>query len=526
MVEGQKLLVVDDEEAICEGCRRIFSRQGFHVEKTSDAKLGLNMAEENDYAAILLDIKMPTMTGIEFLEHLRTRRPTVPVILMTGYPSVPSAISAVRLGAAGYVTKPFTPEEISQAVRQHLRRPGPATDAAEDGASSESWTPAAEGFHFWRNAWFQPGEDGTARVGAMVPRSQTAQGASMRLPRVGEVLYQGLPMASLDRNGQPSAVLPAPVSGIVVAVNERLAKPTAPAGGLAEGSWIAMVSPTRLDEETKTCTRRRVILLSAKPAAAREQQAKLAALGCQIRVAGSVEELASPLHDDLYGVLVMDAASFGQDGPAMVTRINAAAPTMKIVVAAPADSPLEPVYRARRIFYYAVEPIADDEIVEILESVFDTPEAAPKKNGVKLGPAPIATLNVVNRNGTKVRLMPAPELLQRDEGLGLLIRQKLLSRLVPIETLLGESPITPSSIMEVAGTCDRVVVLLARDMGRLPGTLVRDTKSEFISVDSAGAACVTTLVVQPESPDAGLKGLGARELEALAEHIVNDLGAY
>ena len=61
-----RLLVVDDEEAICEGCRRILTRQGFAVEKTSDPVEGLDRATNTDYAAILLDIKMPAHDGIGF----------------------------------------------------------------------------------------------------------------------------------------------------------------------------------------------------------------------------------------------------------------------------------------------------------------------------------------------------------------------------------------------------------------------------------------------------------------------------
>ena len=57
---------------------------------------------------------MPEMDGLHFLEALRKEKPTVPVVLMTGYPSIPNAASAVRLGASDYVTKPFTPEEISR----------------------------------------------------------------------------------------------------------------------------------------------------------------------------------------------------------------------------------------------------------------------------------------------------------------------------------------------------------------------------------------------------------------------------
>jgi DNA-binding response OmpR family regulator len=523
MLEDPRLLVVDDEEAICEGCRRIFTRQGFEVEKTSDARVGLDLAEANDYSAILLDIKMPTMSGIEFLEALRIKKPNVPVILMTGYPSVPNAIAAIRLGAAGYVTKPFTPEEISQVVQKHLRQDGSAKEAA---ANAEPWNPAAEGFYFQHNAWVQPGEDGTARVGATVTKSQGAQIQTVQLPKLGEVVYQGLPLAALIGPEQAPVVIPAPVSGIVVAVNESLAKAPSPLwNDLCGDGWIAVVSPTRFEEETKNCTRRRVILLNADPASAHAQQTKLAALGCTVRTVGRWEDLASPLEDERFSVLLLDAASFGAGGPALVGRINAAAPGMKIVLVATAGSPLEAAYRAYRIFYYAVEPFADNEIAEVLEAVFRTPEPQPSKKA-KNGSGSIATINIVNRNGTKVRLMPAAGLLHKDEGLGMLIRQKLVERLFPIETMVGDSPINSNNIMKVAGTCDRLVVLLAKEVGRLPGSLVRDTKSEIISVSGEGSNHVTTLVVQPENADSGLNGLGFGNLTALAEHIVNDLASY
>ncbi len=523
MVEDQKLLVVDDEEAICEGCRRIFTRQGFEVEKTSDAREGLSLAEEKDYAAILLDIKMPTMSGIEFLESLRAKKPNVPVILMTGYPSVPNAIAAIRLGAAGYVTKPFTPEEISQVVQKHLR-----PDGAAHGASghAEPWVPASEGFYFWQNAWVQPGEDGTARVGATITKSQGANLQAVQLPKLGEVVYQGLPLAALTGPEQTPVVIPAPVSGIVVAVNESLCNSPSPLwNDLCGDGWIAVVSPTRFDEETKNCTRRRVILLNADPTSAQIQQAKLTALGCTVRTVGRWEDLASPLEDDRFSTLIMDAASFGPAGPALVGRINAAAPGMKIVLVATAGSPLEAAYRAYRIFYYAVEPFADNEIAEILEAVFHTPDPQPSKKG-KGRPGTIATINIVNRNGTKVRLMPAAGLLHKDEGLGMLIRQKLVERLFPIETMVGDSQITPNNVLKVAGTCDRLVVLVAKDVGRLPGSLVRDTKSEIVSVSGEASSNVTTLVVQPESAEGNLNDLGFGNLAALAEHIVNDLASY
>lgn len=526
MVVDPRLLVVDDEEAICEGCRRIFSRQGFQVEKTSDAREGLNLAAENQYAAILLDIKMPNMTGIEFLEQLRAKKRDVPVILMTGYPSVPNAISAVRLGAAGYVTKPFTPEEITQAVQQHVRAPAGESGAAVPAA--EVWSPAAEGFYFWNESWLQPGEDGSVRVGAMVARTQGGAIQGVRLPRIGEAVYQGLPLAEVTFSDRPSVLLPAPISGVVVALNEALASdPACLASDPCRCGWLASVCPTRFEEETKECLRRRMILVNCDEATARAQQERLTGLGCQVRLARSWEELSSPLQDERFQVVMLDAASFGREGPALVAKINASAPGARIVLVAGPNCQLEATYRAHRIFYYAVEPFADNEIADILDAVFRLQgPAAPKKERQKVPPGAIANINVINNSGTMVRLLAAPGLLRREQGLGLEIRHKLLDRLFPIETTAGDTKINAADLSKAASSVDRLVVLLAKDVGRLPGSLVRDTKWEHISVAGDGPGNVTTLVVQPATEEGGLCGFSARTTAALAEHIVNDLASY
>ena len=120
MIEDTQLLVVDDEDVVCRGCRRVLAREGFRVRTSTDANEGLSLAREWDYDAILLDIKMPDKDGIQFLEGLRETKPDVPVIIITGFPSPESEESAKRLGAARYITKPFTPDTITQAVRNML----------------------------------------------------------------------------------------------------------------------------------------------------------------------------------------------------------------------------------------------------------------------------------------------------------------------------------------------------------------------------------------------------------------------
>lgn len=109
------------------------------------------------------------------------------------------------------------------------------------------------------------------------------------------------------------------------------------------------------------------------------------------------------------------------------------------------------------------------------------------------------------------------------DGLGRLIRQKLLDKCFPVETTLGNARITPMEILDAASTCDRLLVLLARDTGRLPGSLVRDTKVEFVSVPGAESGKITLLAVQPDQHDGGPLEFDVRTTAALAEHIVNEM---
>ena len=526
MSDDQRLLVVDDEEAIGEGCRRIFTRLGYDVEKTSDARVGLQLAEKNEYAAILLDIKMPNMTGIEFLEQLRVKRPQVPVIFMTGYPSVPNTIAAIRLGAAGYVTKPFTPEEIAAAVQKHVS--GAAEPNEETSVAEDPWTPGAEGYLFLQDSWVQYGQDGTARTGTLTPRTQAGSIRSVRLPKVGEVVYQGLPLAAILRDGAPPQVIVSPLSGVVDAVNQPLGKePSALWEDPTSSGWIATIRPTRYDEELEQCRRRRVILVNADASTAEVQQAKLTALGHHVRVATNWDELGPALQDNGCGAILVDAASFGQQGPALIERLNAVAPDKKIVLLGTGDASLEAAYRSHRIFYYAVEPFADNEIIEILQAAF-RPSVPP----AKLSEAPptsndhIATLKIVNRNGGKVRLVAEAGLLPAREGLGMLIRRRLLDRQLPVETTFGERVVTPNSIASDASACDRVVVLMARDIDRLPGSLLRDVCAAYVSAGGMDLGNVTTLVIQPTRQEEGLSGLSEAILAALADHIVDELTSY
>lgn len=122
MVSQADVLVIDDEETVCKSCARILSEKGHRVKTALNGEEGLRQFEASHYDLVIADLKMPGTGGIGVLRQVRERSPETAVIVITGYSSVASAIEAMKLGAADYVEKPFTPDELAFAAAQALER--------------------------------------------------------------------------------------------------------------------------------------------------------------------------------------------------------------------------------------------------------------------------------------------------------------------------------------------------------------------------------------------------------------------
>lgn len=520
MLAEPRLLVVDDEELYCEACRRIFSRQGFVVEKSQDARRGLELAESNDYSAILLDVRMPEMDGLEFLRNLRATKPDVPVILMTGFPTIPGAASAVRLKASDYVTKPFTPEEITQAVR-NLLNCGQSAPLTARGA--DPWTPASSEVRFLGRSWAQPGVDTTYRVGAVLPRSRVGNSMAATLPRIGEVVYRGLPLMDLNIAGDPCRVAVSPLSGVVVAVNPAVADhPELLWSRPCSEGWVAAIAPTRPEEHWNLCRPRNVVLVSRDSAAAGVQARQLAELGCRVRIeADAAAMVAAALNDD-QPVLIFDEASLGAYGPAWAERLKMTVPAAKTLVLGTDNSPWETAYRQQKIFFYAIRPFDDYEITEVLDAMFCPGGRSAIPEAARTPSEPMRGILVRNHQGRKVYLAAFDGALRAHRGLGCAIRKRLLDRLLPIETYLGDKPFDPAETLKTAKTVDHLFALMVKDMGRIPGTLVREQENHAGWTEGRGSN-VTVWHVQPETHGPLLEGLPLATIEGLADLIVEEI---
>jgi DNA-binding NtrC family response regulator len=115
-----KVLVIDDERSVCISCLRILEEEGYDVQYTLSGQEGVARAIDGRWDVILLDLKMPDISGMEALAKIRGAHPEQPVIIITGYATIQASIEAIKRGAFDYIPKPFTPEELALSVAKAI----------------------------------------------------------------------------------------------------------------------------------------------------------------------------------------------------------------------------------------------------------------------------------------------------------------------------------------------------------------------------------------------------------------------
>ena len=131
-MKGVKVLVIDDEKVVVDSVNKILTDEGYDVTTNLSGRDGLTEALHADYDIVLTDIRMPDIGGMKVLRDIKRSKPSLPVIMITGYASVQSSVQAMKLGAADYVEKPFTPDQLIKAVDTALE-----TSASQEPESQE-----------------------------------------------------------------------------------------------------------------------------------------------------------------------------------------------------------------------------------------------------------------------------------------------------------------------------------------------------------------------------------------------------
>ena len=126
-----QILVVDDDEDICVYMQTMLSQAGYSVDTLTNPTRVMEEVRSQRYHLVVLDLMMPKVDGIELLRAIRRFDSDVAIIVLTGYPSVTTAVQALRLSVSDYIRKPFDVDEFLDAVERTCREKGLLTDAEE-----------------------------------------------------------------------------------------------------------------------------------------------------------------------------------------------------------------------------------------------------------------------------------------------------------------------------------------------------------------------------------------------------------
>ncbi len=129
-----RILIIDDEKRVREGCRAVLEEQGYHVMLAESGDAGVHMIEQSHFDVVLLDLMMPGLSGFEVMSHVKTIHPETVIIVITGHATLEHSIEAMKKGALDFLPKPFSPDQLKTTVYKAIE----FTQALQDIATEKS----------------------------------------------------------------------------------------------------------------------------------------------------------------------------------------------------------------------------------------------------------------------------------------------------------------------------------------------------------------------------------------------------
>jgi CheY-like chemotaxis protein len=216
----RKILVVDDEITVCKSIRQAIVSGDYSVDTALSGEEALKKDQENAYDLIITDLMMPGISGLELLKTLKAGRPGVNVIMVTGYPTIKTAVQSVKLGAFDYLPKPFTPADLRGLVSRAFKK----AESDEKGEGEVAATRIPSGYYYMLgHTWVKVEGDSRAIVGVIHDFLKSVGIITqLELPKVNDMISQGEVCGKITAADQFVHRIWSPASGRVIEVNAKL----------------------------------------------------------------------------------------------------------------------------------------------------------------------------------------------------------------------------------------------------------------------------------------------------------------
>ncbi len=246
----RKILVVDDEITVCKSIRQALMTEEQEVDLALSGEEALEKDKAKCYDLVITDLMMPGMSGLDLLQELKASHPEVKVIMITGYPTIKTAVESIKIGAFDYIPKPFTPLELRAMVARAFKQA--EAEKKKETETAEPRLPAGY-YYLIGHAWVKPEEGKKATIGVMHEFLKSVGIITqVELPSIGDAISQGEVCAKITDADRFTHRVWSPASGRVMEVNTSLLKDfsllrKAP---YAEG-YLFRLETSRLEEDLK-----------------------------------------------------------------------------------------------------------------------------------------------------------------------------------------------------------------------------------------------------------------------------------
>gem|GEM_PF-147590 len=522
-----QVLVVDDERVVCQNCEKILREEGFSVTTTLTGEECLNLINERMYEAVILDLKIPDINGMELLKVIKEKKPLTTVIIITGYSSLESGIAAMKLGAADYIAKPFTPDELSFSIREALeKRPvvageGDITEplakkeeiiepfiggwdiikplTQKDELEEESrelkysvWTPAPlKPAYFSEWAGVRIGKDETAII-VLNDLFLKLKGRVeyIDLPRVGEQIDKDTPCFRIFYSSNESSSIwmeevCSPVSGKVIELNPlEISKINIVNEDPFDTGWLVRIVPSRLSAELKELKSRKILIVDDDEIACKSLIEYFKDDIYYIYHSENLKDLTESLKNKRYDVAILGKNVYGEavyDAAKYIRDIDVNLPV--IVVTDDGSTEFARKVREHNIFYYAMKPLDLTEInlvvknafmkIESREEWYQEPQKFESSRFIK-------NIQTVNRAGRKIAIIGLGNIFKEEDSI---ISQILSDRLkkmhMPVDLYMDKREVFRKEIMPYMEKNDKVIIVNGIEMGTLPGGVKKYSKLDI-----------------------------------------------
>ncbi|MBI4686753.1 MAG: response regulator, partial [Nitrospirae bacterium] len=225
-MEKGKILVLDDDPVVNLSCRRILGAEGYHIVSAEKGEDALNKLSKEDFDLLITDIRLPDISGMTVLKEARVVKPQTDVVVITGYPTLEDAKESVKLGAAEYIEKPFTPDFMINVAQKVFDKRGWILRQAFIDEFRDSVVPLRDKenpvIFYKEGTWARPVKAGLWEIGCDL-RYYLLTGDLVYVDFIKDInkLMAGDPFAKVYTSGGQSSELLSPMNAELREVNTK-----------------------------------------------------------------------------------------------------------------------------------------------------------------------------------------------------------------------------------------------------------------------------------------------------------------